>query len=121
MNLARTYAQVLARSDSRDTADKLVQHLKARGRAKLLPAILRELKEMQARMQTLAPTLEVAREADAHTAETAAKAEGIDAKARVNHALIRGWRARSGSKLIDRSGKRMLIDLYRSVTGSNNT
>lgn len=118
MNLARSYAQVLSKSDSRDIADRLVKHVKAAGRVKLLPAILRELKTIQARAKALAPVIEVAREKDAHAAEAAAKAEGIDAKANVNDSLIRGWRARSGSKLIDRSGKRALIDLYRKVTAA---
>jgi F0F1-type ATP synthase delta subunit len=95
----------------------LVTQLKSSGRTKLLPGIVRELKVLEARRAKTAPTLEVASEKEAPAALAAAKAEGIDvAKAHVNHALIKGWRARSGGQLIDRSAKRSLVDLYRKVT-----
>lgn len=102
-------------------ADELVkrlrQHLAATGREKLLPGILRELKVLEARREKLAPSVEVASEHEAKAALSEAKAEGITAsKAYVNHALIKGWRARMGGKLVDRSAKQGLIDLYRKVT-----
>ena len=121
---ARDYAEAIdaAARESESKADalvaNLVQHLKAQGRAKLLPSILRELRKRDARRKSLAPSVEVAREGDAASALKAARAEGIDAEeAKVNPSLISGWRARKGGALIDRTGKRALIELYRNITG----
>jgi hypothetical protein len=121
---ARDYAEAIdaAARESESRADalvaNLVKHLKAQGRIKLLPAILRELKAREARTKALAPRVEVAREKDAASALKAAHAEGIEAKeAAVNPALLSGWRGMRGGKLVDRSGKRALVELYRNITG----
>lgn len=110
----------LSRKDgakARDLVAQLVQHLATVGRSKLLPGILRELKTLEVRRAKLAPLVEVASSAEAEHALAEAKKEGIEAtKAHVNHSLVAGWRARSGGTLIDRSGKRGLIDLYHAVT-----
>lgn len=104
-------------ADSKKLVTELVAQLSASGRTKLLPGILRELKVLEARRAKLAPSVEVASEKEAHAALAEAKAEGIVVeKAHVNHALISGWRARTGGTLIDRSAKRGLVDLYRKVT-----
>lgn len=96
---------------------KLVAHLKATGKLKLLPTVAAELRKIAARRKALAPVVEVAHQKDAAGALAAAKAEGIEAKeAKVNPSLISGWRARKGGSLIDRSGKRTLIDIYKKVT-----
>jgi F0F1-type ATP synthase delta subunit len=115
---AKAIENLLAKGgDAKMIVAQLRAHLEERGRTKLLPGILRELKVLEARKANLAPSVEVASEAEAHAALAAAKKAGIDAsKARVNHALIKGWRARSGGALIDRSAKQGLIDLYRRVT-----
>ena len=104
-------------ADTKSLTASLVKHLHEAGRSKLLPGILRELKVIEARREKLIPTVEVASEKEAAHALAEAKAAGINAtKAHVNHALIKGWRARSGGTLIDKSAKRGLIDIYRNVT-----
>lgn len=110
----------LARKDGakpKELVEQLVAHLTKTGRSKLLPGILRELKVLEARRAKLVPSVEVASQDEAAEALMEAKKEGIEAtRAHVNHSLVRGWRARSGGMLIDRSAKRGLIDLYRAVT-----
>ncbi len=120
--MEKTYAKALYDLASKPGADasKLVEsfiaHLKAEGRLKLLPRILRELKRLDARNQSLGDLLEVASEKEKAAAEADAKSLGITANAVVNETLVTGWRARTGSRVIDRSGKRALLDLYRSIT-----
>ncbi len=94
----------------------LVKHLKAKGRVKLLPGILRALKTQMERSKTLGATVEVASKEEAKTALAEAKALGIDAEeAVVNPILLSGWRARKEGVLVDRSGKRALTDIYRGI------
>jgi len=120
--MEKQYAQALqntldkgAKED--EVVSSLMKHLKAAGRVKLLPAILRELKALQARTQTLGATVEVALEKDKELALREAKELGIEAtEVSVNPLLISGWRAREGGRLIDRSGKRSLVDIYRRIT-----
>ena len=95
---------------------KLILHLKSAGRIKMLPQIARELQKVAARRYALQPKVEVAHEKEAAAALRAAAACGIVVRrAVVNPTLIRGWRARKGSELIDRSGKRALVALYRKI------
>lgn len=97
----------------------LVAHLKSVGRMKLLPGIRSELKVLQVRNTVHEAHIEVARKEDTKSAQEAAAKEGITASVvTVNPSLIRGWRARSGGTLLDRSGKRALIDLYDRITAS---
>ncbi len=104
-------------SNSEKLVANLIAHLKETGRIKLLPGIVRELRILEAKRAKLAPSVEVASEKEAHAAITAAAKEGIEVKkAVVNHALIKGWRARRGGTLIDRSSKQALLDIYRKVT-----
>jgi F0F1-type ATP synthase delta subunit len=98
-----------------DLVKKLVAHLNETGREKLLPRILREFKRIEARAQTFGQELEVASDKVAASAAREAAELGITAEPVVNPDLVTGWRARSGSRLIDRSGKRALIDLYRQI------
>lgn len=99
-----------------DVMKNLMAHLERKGRVKLLPSILRDLKVVQARAVVTGATVEVATEADAKHALASAQAEGITAeKAQVNPLLLSGWRAREGGKLVDRSGKRALVDLYARI------
>lgn len=98
-----------------ELVQKLVAHLKETGREKLLPRILRELKRIEARAESFGELLEVASENEVKQAEREAQALGITAKAQVNGTLVSGWRARAGSRVIDRSGKRALLDLYREI------
>ena len=120
--MEKAYAQalvnVLQKGTNEDEAiSSLMAHLKEAGRLKLLPAILRELRTLNARTQVLDAAVEVATEAESASALSAAASEGISArKATINPLLIRGWRAREGGRLIDRSGKRALIDIYRRIT-----
>ncbi|MEK7602236.1 MAG: F0F1 ATP synthase subunit delta [Patescibacteria group bacterium] len=121
--MEKLYAKALtqlAHSEGADTkklVEQLVKELTASGRTKLLPEILRELRVLEAKEAKRAPSVEVAHEKESTEALAEAKKLGIEvSKAHVNHALISGWRARSGGTLIDRSAKRGLIDLYRKVT-----
>ncbi len=121
---AATYAHAISRliasgTDEGKLGDTLVAHLKASGRMKLLPGILAELTATKARNASVAPSVEVAHEKDAAAALLEAKAEGVHAeKAQVNSSLLSGWRAKSKGTLIDRSGKRALIDLYRKIANA---
>jgi F0F1-type ATP synthase delta subunit len=104
-------------ADAKKLVADLMKHLAASGRMKLLPGILRQMNIIEARRTKLAPIVEVASEKESAHALKEAAANGITAtKAQVNHALIKGWRVRSGGNLIDRSAKRGLIDIYRNVT-----
>lgn len=120
--MEKEYAQALARSlasgtDEAKLVDGFIKHLKEEGRMKLLPGVLRELNVLQARTSVLAPSLEVATEAEKESAIAQAKAQGIDTgTVSVNPSLISGWRARSGSVLVDRSAKQALVDLYQKIT-----
>lgn len=117
MDLARSYAAVLASSTDEKVVQNLVARLKERGRMKLLPGILRELQTLKARSQAIAPTLTIASEAERDTALQQVQALGFEAEqVVVDPKLIRGWRATAKGTLIDRSGKRALIDLYRNIT-----
>lgn len=119
--MEKEYAQALSQSvrrgaDEATLVEGLVAHLKEEGRTKLLPGILRELKRLEARNSKLAPSIEVASEAEAASAKSAAESVGITAPVTINPSLIRGWRARSGSTLVDRSAKQALVDLYQKIT-----
>lgn len=120
--MEREYAQALSSSLARGTDEAklvsgLVSHLKEEGRMKLLPGIVRELKRLQTETAKLAPSLEIANEEDRVSAIAGAKEAGITAgEVTVNPSLIRGWRARSGSVLVDRSAKQALVDLYQKIT-----
>jgi F0F1-type ATP synthase delta subunit len=121
--MEKVYAQALRDLGSREgakgaaLAEKLVAHLKATGRIKLLPHILRELRRLEQRSLKKAVRVEVAHQSEAAEALTRAHTYGVVAtKAHVNHDLIRGWRAQGDSVLIDHSAKQGLIDLYRKVT-----
>lgn len=118
---ARTYVEAIHRLrsagvDEKKIGDNLVAHLKSRGALKLLPGILTELRAYEARMRSVEATVETAKESGASTALAGAKDAGITAtKAVVNPSLISGWRARAKGILVDHSGKRALLDLYRKV------
>lgn len=97
----------------------ILEHLKRTGRMKLLPQILRELKEREVRAKALGATVEVAHAGESAHALKAARALGIEAEhATVNASLIKGFRARSGSVFVDQSAKRALIDIYQRVTAN---
>ncbi|HEX2792213.1 MAG TPA: hypothetical protein VHO23_00655 [Candidatus Paceibacterota bacterium] len=94
----------------------LVTHLKAEGRSKLLPGILAELKALNAREAKSAARLEVASEGEKAEALKEAKQAGIESPlVTINPDIIRGWRAQEGGMLIDRSGKKALVELYRNI------
>ena len=119
--MEKTYAHAVESAiakgaSEKDVADSLIAHLKEAGRTKLLPKILRELTILRAKQTATAPHVEVASEKEKTAALTEARALGINAKeATINPSLIRGWRARTGSQLVDRSAKRALTDLYRRI------
>lgn len=116
-----TYAHAIDRLissglDQGKLGDNLVLHLKERGRMKLLPGILAELRTYQAKRSTVASKVEVAHEKDSARALAFAREIGVDvAHASVNRSLISGWRAQSKGTLVDRSGKRALLELYRKI------
>lgn len=118
---AVTYATALKRlvadgGDEKKLGDSLIAHLKERGRLKLLPGILAELTADAAKQKKFAPLVEVASEKESAAALKGALAAGIPAThSHVNHSLIRGWRVRTKNALVDRSGKRALVDLYQKI------
>lgn len=121
---ARVYAQALSTLSAQEGAradvlvKQLVESLKKNGRLKLLPHILRALRTTALQQKSLSPLVEVAHKEDAAHALTSARIHGIDAKeASINPSLIRGWRARARGTLVDASGKRALVELYRNITG----
>lgn len=115
--MEKVYADILARhADSKEAVDALMAHLKRRGRMKLLPHILRELKALLHTKTQRAGVLEVAHEAERAQAEQEAAREGATyATVQVRPELLRGWRVRSHGTLVDRSGKRSLVDLYQNI------
>jgi len=120
--LAKKYSSVLARAsdakniDNQEVVEKLVVHLKEIGRLKLLPYIVRSLKEMQFRKLVNSPVVEVSCEEETPKALSGASSAGVHAEvAVINKSLVRGWRVRTSSTLVDHSAKRALIELYRNI------
>ncbi len=117
----KDYAQALynlaqqPEANAAELVKKLMAHLTETGRTKLLPHILREYRRIEARVEALDESLEVASEHEKAEAVQQAKVLGITAHPQVNHKLVSGWRAQKGSRIIDRSGKRALLDLYRTI------
>lgn len=75
--------------------DAFIAHLSRTGRMKLLPQVLRELKEEEARAKLTAPRKETAKE---------------------HPSLVSGWRSIEDGMLTDRTGKRALLDIYKKIT-----
>lgn len=96
--------------------EQLRIHLRATGRMKLLPLLQGELKKLLQRRHEQQPILEIASAKERKAAETYAAQEKMSAEIVENPALITGWRLRGNGKLMDRSGKHALIDLYRRIT-----
>lgn len=119
--MKKVYASILGRLieqgvSEAEALEKLLAHLKARGRTKLLTGIHRELSSALLRRKKSAQVIEVASEEEVPAALRSAKEYGISApSALINPALIRGWRARSATTLVDHSGKRALLELYRRI------
>lgn len=76
-------------------ADAFIGHLKKTGRLKLLPQVLRELKHEEAHAKKLAPRTETAKG---------------------HPALISGSRTIEDGILIDTTGKRALLEIYKKIT-----
>ena len=115
--LLESVASLEDASASETAVTNLVAHLKSAGRMKMLPEIVRELRKIAARRHALRANVEVAHKKEAAAARSAAASEGIVAhEANVNPSLIHGWRAQEGGKLIDRSAKRALLEIYQKVT-----
>lgn len=75
------------------TFEELKKHLERTGRMKLLPRILQELKVKTAREAKLAPRTETAQD---------------------NPSLISGWRSIENGVLVDKTGKRALVEIYKN-------
>jgi F0F1-type ATP synthase delta subunit len=122
--MEKTYAKVLWKLSHQEGADldalvtRLIEQLQTRGRMKLLPRILRELKKLEESSTESSALIEVATGKDALEALAFVKELGLPGikDAKVNPSLISGWRVRANGGLTDRSGKRALIDIYRSIT-----
>jgi len=72
----------------------LIKHLERKGKMKLLPKIVRELRTKEAREKALAPRKETAKQ---------------------HPSLITGWRAIEDGVLTDHSGKQALLTIYQNV------
>lgn len=124
MALASEYAALLLElSKSSETAkveEKFLALLEKRGHLKLLPSIVTAYERLVAKEKAVSePVLTIARESDRHYALAAAKAEMGGApspRVQIDAKQVGGWRLQNGSTLIDRTEKRMLLDLYRKMT-----
>jgi F0F1-type ATP synthase delta subunit len=120
--MEKTYAKVMWKLSHQDGADldalvaRLIEQLQSRGRMKLLPRILAELKKLEAGSGDATSFIEVATEKEKAAATAFANDLGIKTDVVVNSSLISGWRVLGKCTLTDRSGKRALIDIYRSIT-----
>lgn len=121
--MEKQYAHAVATLSRIKDADEsalvqgLVKTLKAEGRMKLLPGIVRELKLLAARELKRAPILEVASSTEEEAAKAHLKTEGIEiSETRITPSLIRGWRARANGVLWDHSAKRSLLEIYKQIT-----
>ncbi len=119
--MEKQYAQALLTmahsTDEATLVQGLVKTLKADGRMKLLPGIVRELKLLSAREAKLAPVLEVSSSKEEAAAKAVLKKEGIEvSETRVTPSLIQGWRVRANGLLWDHSAKRSLLDIYKHIT-----
>ena len=74
--------------------EQFIAHLQRTGRMKLLPRVLRELQEEEARVHRFASKKETVHE---------------------NPSLISGWRQIENGVLTDRSGKKALLDIYKNI------
>jgi|GEM_PF-493800 len=101
-----------------EVATLLLEHLRKSGRLKLLTGIQAELKILAKRKENTSSThLEVARSAEREYALLEAQNVGMETKeVIITPSLISGFRVRKGGFLIDHSGKRALVDMYRAVT-----
>ena len=113
--------EAVAETEDKAVADaavsKLIMHMQHSGHTNMLPEIVHELRKIAARRHALTPRVEVANEKDSVEALREASVLGINAKrAIVNRSLIRGWRAHGGGKLVDRSAKNALLQIYQKVT-----
>lgn len=121
-SLENRYAVALSRlaaepgADAAALAKKLETHLKETGRSKLTPRIVAELGRIRERSRLTRPSIEVSSEGEMAAAQHDAKELGIDADVAIVPSLIRGWRVSGNGHLTDRTAKRALIDLYRSIT-----
>jgi hypothetical protein len=74
--------------------DAFIAHLKRTGRLKLLPLVLRELREAEDRAKKFGVKKETVKE---------------------NPSLISGWRSIENGVLTDRTGKKALLDIYKNI------
>lgn len=120
--MEKVYAQAVLDLQSKgaktpELVKQLTAHLSEKGRLKLLPRILVELKKMQARHEKEFTKLEVASQAETAHALKELDSLGIDTNGvHVNHSLIKGWRILRKDVLVDRTAKKGLIDLYTNIT-----
>lgn len=119
--MEKQYAEAIYRSSQQGTDPDVLmrtlsEHLRSRGRLKLLPRILRELKRLHARRSRSKDRIEIAGEQYRSEAIDTARSLGMAAEPVIVPDLVSGWRAFGKGSMIDRSGKRALLDLYRSIT-----
>ncbi len=124
MALASEYAALLVElSKSAETAkveEEFLALLERRGHLKLLPSIVTAYERLIAKEKSVSePVLTIARESDRQGALAAAKVEmggAVSPRVEIDAKQVGGWRLQNGSTLIDRTEKRMLLDLYRKMT-----
>ena len=118
MRLADQYAQFLYGMELReDSSRRFVALLEKRGHQKLLPAIIQKVERLTLRHNKIGKTtLTIAKESDAPSALKEVSSYGTPQVTTIDPSIIGGWRFRSTATLVDRTYKRMLLDLYRNVT-----
>lgn len=121
-HLSQQYALELAQAlDCADVnedvlVENLIKNLRSRGREKLLPSIVRELKKIRMQERKKEPCVEIAREEDREKVRAGVDELGVSTySVTVNPTLVRGWRVRAQGRLIDNTTKKALIELYRVI------
>jgi len=119
------YAQALFRAqqttaDPHKTVEALVSLLKRSGKIKALPAILKAYERLEAQHHAHAPRIVLADESDAAMAQTKVRSllgeKASQADMHINKTLIGGWRYEDKDTLVDASYKKVLLQLYRTIT-----
>lgn len=125
MNLAHAYAKLIQDASESGAArvfvDKLVAHMKAKGHLSLLPQVLRVLDRMPNSNEAV---VTVKSEEDVRRFKEEMKAflseNGYTDKPRVvvDPNIVGGFTARAGGKMLDRSFRSALVNIYQQAVRS---
>lgn len=117
----RVILDALQNGSSKQFAEQLVAYMKARGHSSLLPAVMRRVEREAAQNSSGVVTLARADDAEKFASNIAASLENLQTTAagyrvRVDPALVGGYSVRANGKLVDRSYRTALVNLYQRIT-----